>query len=107
MISKMKTKKITNKEEYIAEFCRDLRLRKRKAIYVHPEIHERLECIANSLKEHHVSLSSLVTIILIRHTNTYWPILEKLIEEANATSAYKGGKTNAPKPANETKRKPA
>ncbi len=103
----MKTKKkaleITTKEEYIKEFGRDIRLRKRKAIYVHPDIHDRMVWIARSLKSHNISLSSLVTIILIRHTNMYWPIIDKMInEEEDAPPTPKDGKASGGKPANKT-----
>ena len=82
----MKTKKITQ-EEYLQEFCRDLRLRKRKAIYVRDDIHNHMERVARGLKDYHVSLSSLITVILIRHINSYDHLLDKFIEEGDKHSA--------------------
>ncbi|MCD8103110.1 MAG: DUF3408 domain-containing protein [Alistipes sp.] len=82
----MKSKKIT-KEGYLKEFCLDLRLRKRKAVYIRSDIHERMEHVAHSLKGYNISLSALVTMILVRHINAYWPIHDQLAEEATKTLA--------------------
>ncbi len=104
MKTKKKAPEITTKEEYIKEFGRDIRLRKRKAIYVHPDIHDRLECIAHSLKAHNISISALATVILMRHINTHSPVLEKIINEVvdNTTTVPKKETASDGKPVNKS-----
>ena len=86
----MKPKNIT-KEEYIKVFCRDMRIRDRKAIYIRADIHDYLQRLVPRFKGAHVSLSSLVTMILIQHIVTYTPLFRKLRgeEDSGASSTPK------------------
>jgi hypothetical protein len=80
----MNTKKMTI-EEYVKRFCKDLRLRKRKAIYVRPDVHQQMEILARILKwnGHDASISAIATMIFVNHFNTYGYIHKQLEEYAN------------------------
>ena len=75
----MKTKKKQKQmslEEYIQTYCQEKRIRQRYAVYVTPEIHDKLKEIAFMFRfEHHTTIASLVDAILTRHLEVHRELL--------------------------------
>jgi hypothetical protein len=62
-------------------FCHDRRIRERRAIYVEPHIHNKLEKIVLLFHDTHVTMTSLASEIIAQHIEVYRPLLARLHEE--------------------------
>ena len=81
MKTKRKQKQISI-EEYIANYCREKRIRERFAAYVSPNTHRNLKGVAGLFgKEHHTTVSSLADSIISRHFERYEEFLNNAQKE--------------------------
>lgn len=63
-------------EEYVRTYCQEKRIRQRYAVYVTPEIHDKLKEIAFMFRfEHHTTASSLANAIITNHMETHRELL--------------------------------
>lgn len=82
MSRKKKSKKAPMTEaEYIATFCNEKRMRNRKAVYINPEIHRRLQKVVFTFSDYHVTAMSLVDAILSHHFESNLELLVRLYNE--------------------------
>lgn len=64
--------------EYIATFCNEKRIRDRKAVYVSPEVHKRLQKMFFTFSDYHITTMSLVDAILSHHFENNLELLTRL-----------------------------
>ncbi len=75
MSSKKKQKQVSV-EEYIQTYCQEKRIRQRYAVYVTPDMHEKLKEVAFLFRfDHHTTIASLVDAILTHHLDAHRELL--------------------------------
>jgi hypothetical protein len=77
MSSKKKQKQVSV-EEYVQTYCQEKRIRERYAVYVTPDMHEKLKKVAFMFRyDHHTTLASLVDAILAHHLDAHREMLNE------------------------------
>ncbi len=78
-ITVMKTKKKQKQislEEYVRTYCQEKRIRQRYAVYVTPDMHDKLKEVAFMFRfDHHTTIASLVDAILTHHLDAHRELL--------------------------------